>query len=352
MDFKQIFNTYLGFVNRLIPKHTQVPVVGIDIGTSYVKAVQITKPGNAFVLDAWGIERIEGGNAPEALRKLLAGVDFSSEKVPVTSVSGKGTLIRYMDMPQMPLEDLRKSLTFDLDKYFPFDPQSIYTDCAILDQKPKEKKMSVLVVAVKKEIIDERIKLFKEAGLELGHITVNSIALANAFSSVGPTVVSSANAKAVLDIGGAVSNISMIKDASPLFTRDIFIGNQDITLQAANILGVEASKPEELNRTIGQQTSEVLEAFGAAVSNLVGEVRLSLDYFMTEKNIQVDEMYLLGGGSLTKGMEHIFEKQLGMSVRRWDPLALVQLGASATASDVRTFSSQLGVAIGLGVSKV
>ena len=88
----------------------------------------------------------------------------------------------------MPLEDLRKSYIFELDKYFPFDPKSIYTDCSILDPEGKDKKMLVLLAAVKKEMVDERLKLFKEAGLELNRVTINSIAIANAFNRLGPQV--------------------------------------------------------------------------------------------------------------------------------------------------------------------
>ena len=113
-------------------------------------------------------------------------------------------MIRYVDLPRMPMDDLRKSYVYDLDKYFPFDPKSIYTDCSILNPDRKEKKMVVLLAAVKKEMVDERVKLFEETGFELNRVTINSIAIANAFNRLGPPVTPSGKAKAVLDIGGSV----------------------------------------------------------------------------------------------------------------------------------------------------
>ena len=362
LDVPKFLNAYLTFVNRMVPKPARDPVIGIDIGTSAIKAVVIAVNADGILeLNSWAIERIEGGDVKAALSVVLKRVGFTSQ-VPVTSVSGKGTLIRYIDMPRMPLEDLRKSFTYDLDKYFPFDPQSIYTDCFILDRQNKDKRMSVLVAAVKKEMVDERIKLFKEVGMELSHITINSIATANAFERLGPPKIPPpvagpvppevGQAKAILDIGGAVSNILVIKDISPCFTRDIFIGSQEITKHIANILGVDAAQADWLKHVPGERSVEVMAACEAALSQLVAEIRLSLDYFMTEKNFQVDELFLLGGGSLLKGIEAVFEKSLGIPVKTWNPLAGLRLGPLVDASQTQAFSAQLGVAIGLGVVTV
>lgn len=352
MNVNNLFKNYVAFLERFVPKPPQLPVVGIDIGTSAVKAVQISAISDGLELGAWGVERIINGNIKEALLKLKEKVNFSGDVVTVSSVSGKGTLIRYVDMPIMPLEDLRKSFAFELDKYFPFDPQTIYTDCAILEQKPKEKKMAVLVVAVKKEIVDERINLFKDVGVSLNRITVNSLAVANAFERLGPISPSTDKAKAILDFGGAVSSLLVVKDFSPRFTRDIFIGSHEITQQIANILGIDPQKAESLKLDPEALSKpEVQEACEAAVSNLVAEIRLSLDYFMTERNILIDELFLFGGGSLISGIENIVGKQIGITVKRWDPLTDLKLSTAVSATDVKNYSTQLGAAIGLGLVK-
>ncbi len=352
MNFNNLFKNYVSFLDQYVPKPPRLPVVGIDIGTSAVKAVQISPLSSGLELSAWGVERIENGNIKDALVKLQSKVSFTGNVVTVTSVSGKGTLIRYVDMPIMPLEDLRKSFAFELDKYFPFDPQTIYTDCAILEQRPKDKKMSVLVVAVKKEIVDERINLFKEVGVSLNRITVNSLAVANAFERLGPVSPTTDKAKAILDFGGAVSSLLVVKDFSPRFTRDIFIGSHEITQQIANILGVDSHKAESLKLDPESlQKPEVQEACEAAVSNLVAEIRLSLDYFMTERNILIDELFLFGGGSLISGIETIVGKQIGITVKRWDPLNDLKFSPAVAGSDVKNYSTQLGAAIGLGLVK-
>lgn len=351
LNFNELFNSYLSIVTRLVPKPPALPVIGIDIGTSTIKAAVITPSGNELELTAWDLERIESSDIKGALTRLLVRVPWAG-KVPVIAVSGKGTLIRYIDLPRMPLDDLRKSFVYDLDKYFPFDPQSIYSDCFILDDKTKDKRMPVLVAAVKKESVDERLKLFKELGVDVDHVSINSIAIANAFERLGPTLVETTHAKAILDIGSLVSNLLIIKDGVPRFTRDIFVGSQEMTRQIANNLGIDQAQAEQLKCSPGGRLEEITNACEAAVAHLVSETRLSMDYFMTEKNIQVDEFYLVGGGAQFKDIGSAFEKNLGVPVKIWDPLSRLKLSKSVSESNISTHSSQLGVAVGLAMTKI
>jgi len=348
MDYKKVFDQYLLLVNRLIPKPAAPPVIGIDIGTSSIKAVELGQSSAGFEIRHWAIEPLAGNDAKGALKKIGERLHFNDQKL-VSSVFGKGTLIRYVDLPRMPLEDLRRSYIFDLDKYFPFDPKSIYTDCSILDPEGKDKKMLVLMAAVKKEIVDERIKLFKESGLELNGVTINSIAIANAFNRLGPPVNTSGKAKAVLDIGGSASCLMIFKDSSPRFARDIFVGSQELTRKIANVMGVDGPQAEALKLAPGDKLAQVLEACDMPINNLITEIRLSMDYFMTEKNTQVDELFLGGGGSLMKGIDGVFEKHLGLPVKIWNPLATVSLKAPAASGDIQTYAAQFGVALGLGL---
>ncbi len=351
MNFKSLFEQYLNFVGQLLPKTSKPVIIGIDIGTSSLKAIELVAVTGGWELRNFIIERIDGGEVAAALKK-LAGRLQMTKQIPVTSVSGKGTLIRYVDMPRIPIGDLRKSFGYELDKYFPFDPQSIYYDCCILDPKSKDKKMSVLVAAVKKDVVDERLKLFKEAQIDLNHITTNAIATANAFDVLGPAVATGNHGKAILDIGGSVSTLMILKDRCPSFTRDIFVGSNDMTKQIANALGIDQSQAESLKCAPGDQMNKIIEACEAPLNQLIGEVRLSLDYFVTEKNVQVDELFLVGGGSLLKGIEVNFEKHLGVAVKIWNPLAGVRLSPEVANSDVHLYSSQLGVALGLGLMSV
>jgi type IV pilus assembly protein PilM len=347
MDFKKLFDQYLSLVNRLVPKPAAHPVIGIDIGSSTIKAVELGQAAGALEIRQWAIEPLAGHDTKSALKKIGERLHMKNQLL-ACSVSGKGTLIRYVDLPRMPLEDLRKSYIFDLDKYFPFDPKSIYTDCAILDPDGKDKKMLVVMAAVKKEMVDERLRLFKEDGFELSRVTISSIAAANAFGRFGPQAASAAGAKALLEIGASASCLLLFKDSSLRFARDIFTGGQELTKKIANALDIDLPQAEAIKHQPGEKLAQVLEACDMPLNNLISEIRVSMDYFMTERNIKVDELFLVGGGSLLKGIEGIFEKNLGVPVKLWDPLSGVRL-APAVSGDIQTYAAQFGVALGLGI---
>lgn len=348
MDYKNLFDQYLLWVNRLIPKPAAPPVIGIDIGSSSIKAVEVGQAAGGVEIRHWAVEPLVGNDTKSAFKKIGERLHFNGQ-ILACAVSGKGTLIRYVDLPRMSLEDLRKSYIFELDKYFPFDPKTIYTDCSILDPEGKDKKMLVLIAAVKKEMVDERLKFFKEEGLELSRVTINSIAIANAFSRLGPQVIASGKAKAVLDIGQSTSCLMIYKDSSLRFVRDIFVGSQELTKKIANVLAVDLQQAEAIKRQPGDKLAQVLEACDMPLNNLISEIRLSVDYFMTEKNIQVDELFLAGGGSLLKGMEGVFEKNLGLTVKIWNPLVSARLNATEVSGDIQAYAAQFGVALGLGL---
>jgi len=136
MDYQNIFKQYLTIVNSIIPKPAPPPVIGIDIGTSSIKAIELGQTSSGLEIRHWAIESLVGADTKAALKKIGDRLHLNNQQL-VSSIFGKGTLIRYVDLPRMPLDDLRKSYIFDLDKYFPFDPKSIYTDCSILDPEGK-----------------------------------------------------------------------------------------------------------------------------------------------------------------------------------------------------------------------
>ena len=348
MDVKNLWQIYVDTIIKLVPKPPLPAAIGIDIGTSNIKLIELARCSGGFELRNFKIEPFESATVSAVLKKLIDGVGLSNQTL-VVAVSGKGTLIRYVDVPKMSNDDLRKSLAYELDKYFPFDPSSIYYDCHIIDENLPDKKMAALVTAVKKDLVDERLRIFKQAGQELNKITTNAIATANAFGELAQPNEAASHAKGLLDIGGSLSNLMIIQNRSPRFTRDIYIGANDLTRQIANVLGVDAASAEAL-KISGERGEEVLNACEDTIANLVGEVRLSLDYFITERNINVDELFVVGGGAKMNGLTAVLEKHLGIPVKVWQPLAGLKLSTTVAQTDIFNHAPQLGVALGLALS--
>jgi type IV pilus assembly protein PilM len=257
-------------------------------------------------------------------------------------------------MPKMTLADLKRSFSFEVDKYFPFPKDQIYTDCHIIDPVGKDNKLPVLVAASKKELINERIKLITDAGLQADFITLNSIAIANVFDVLGSPKVSGETpgqgpkVVGVLDIGEVVSSITILVDNRPKFNRDIFIGGRDFTKSIATALHVTVEEAEKFKKD-PQRAAEVTAAVESATFDLISELRLSCDYFVTETNLSLNHLFLSGGGTAMESLRQSLPKQLEIATQHWNPTSLLKLATGVSAADIDAKAGYLGTALGLAL---
>ncbi len=344
---------YFSTIKQFLPSEQKTSAVGLDIGTGECKLIELAKSDKDYELVSWAIEPIKNGDANAAIKKILAELTTPCKSL-YTSVFGKGTLIRYIDMPKMSLEDLKSSFDIEADKYFPFAQDQIYTDCYILDVREKEKMMSVMAAAAKKELVDRRVKLLEECGVGAEFIGLNPVALANILNVFGVEDEATEKGKedltlALLDMGESVSSLTILVNKLPRFTRDIFIGGRDFTKGISVGLGVSFEEAEKLKREPGERLEEVNRACDSVVANVIQELRLSIDYFATEKNHDTDLLLLTGGASMLEGVAESFEKSLEVNVKQWDPVAALKTASEFSSREMGKKSLKLGVALGLAL---
>ena len=350
-----------GFIQKafknVVPERAGSTTVGLDIGTFACKGVKMKKAGSGYVLLDWSVVPVEAGDQKKAIKQVLR--NLSAEAMdPLTAVSGKGTLIRYIELPRMPLGDLKKCFAIEADKYFPFPLDRIYTDCHILDTTLKDNKMLVLVAASKKEIIDDRVALLTELGYHPSFISLNAVAISNIMNVLNPKMLESPEkaadasghaAVAILDIGEVVSNLTIMAQGMPLFTRDVFIGGRDFTKALTNSLSLRYDEAESLKKNPEKQLVKVLDACESVIINLVSELRLSFDYFMTEKNISITHLLLSGGTSQLEKMDEIIFRNLDIKVSRWNPFPWLTLADTVKPDELERNAASLAVALGLSL---
>jgi len=179
-----LLEKYFSTIKRFLPTEQKTSAIGLDIGTGECKLVELTKTDDVFELVHWAIEPIRNGDIKAAIQKIFTELTAPCKSL-YTSVFGKGTLIRYIEMPRMSIDDLKSSFDIEADKYFPFAQNQIYTDCYILDVKEREKTISVMAASAKRELIDRRTKLLDDLGIPIEFIGLNPIVLANALSVLG-----------------------------------------------------------------------------------------------------------------------------------------------------------------------
>lgn len=210
--------------------------------------------------------------------------------------------------------------------------------------------MSVMAAAAKKDIVDQRVKLLTDLGVQPDFIGINAVALANGLHVLGLREKEQAGSiVALFDMGESVSNLTIFVDKLPRFTRDIFIGGRDYTKRISNALGVSLEDAEALKRQPETRKEEVINACESAIMSMVQEIRLSFDYFATEKNKEVNHLLLTGGASMLENITEIFKKTLDIPVAIWNPIAPLKISPALSSEEVSRTALKLGVAVGLAL---
>lgn len=354
-----LLDKYLSIVKRIIPEKSQELSVGLDIGSHSCKLIEIAPTQDSFTVVNWAVEQVRGDGTEEALKRILNKASIHS-KSPFTSLSGHGTLVRLVDMPVMSLADLRNSFHIETDKYFPFPKDQAYTDCHIINPKNKDNKMSVLIAAAKKELVDHRLQLLSKVNLQADYIGLDSLALANIFSLMSQkknVPVSDKNvaeglksqAVAVLNVGDISTGLTIFKDNLPWFTRDIFLAGRDLNKRISNVLGVPFLEAEKIKCQPQDKVEVVTSTYESIFSNLVSEIRLSFDYFTTENNTPITKLLLTGGSSLLTGFDTFLAKNLDIAIEKWNPFSLLSLSPGVVEAEFNSNHQRLTVALGLAL---
>jgi len=323
---------------------------GLDIGNFSVKLVQIKKInfGKEKSL-SFAVVPIKGDGSPEriieAIKQAYKDLAIDSKKVNI-SVSGPNIIMRYIILPSMREVELTKSLEFELEKYIPFKREDAIIDYRILAHLPNN-QMIVLLVAVERRFISERVKLIKDAGLEPQTINVDAFALIEAFLGVLPKPKS---VTALLDIGYRLSKLVVLGYDIPYFSRDIEIGEYDIFQMISQKMNLDFNLAKELSyRPAEDKVKEVAEAVKPTLDSLLSELSLSFEYCERDLGKKVDQLYLSGGGSRIKLLSESLGNIRDLKIHIWNPTLGFRISSPLNPEGLREYSHLLAVAVGLAL---
>lgn len=341
----------------------QKSLVGLDLGSSVVKAIELTLEGPEPVVTGFARHEIPpGGNVADAVAACFQGGRFKSKKV-VTSVAGQSVVVRYVSMPKMSESELRQAIRFETDKYLPFELDEVQLDLQPLKRAPASNEsgkggkdgdqQAVLLAACKTRAIEERVQLAQGQGLSPVAIDVDVFALANAWELCGlPAEETESGAPrtaiALVDVGSARTSINVIAGGETCFSREINIGGADMTQAVARAMSIENFEAEAIKRASEAHELEVNTAIQPVLEDLVAELSLSLDYVEHHEGVQVEEILLSGGGCLAPGAAQHIEQSTGRKTRTWNPLEGLRVDASRVdVEELETWAPTLVVAVGL-----
>ncbi len=307
-------------------------LVGLDIGSHFVKAVELRHHKGGYDLTNLGVAQLppeaivdgvimDSAVVVESIRNLFSHLKIKNKNV-ATSVSGHSLIVKKIQLPLMTEEELEDQIQWEAEQYIPFEIEEVNVDFQILGPALEEEgQMEVLLVAVKKDIINDYAAVITEAGLTPQVVDVDAFALENIFEVSYPehldkTVV-------LVDVGASIMNINVLRNGVSTFTRDITMGGANFTEEIQKELGVSYEEAEVLKLgghvgTLGPQ--DALEVLRLTTENLVLEIQRSLDFFSaTSAEEEIDGLFLCGGSCRIPGLAAAVEERVGVSVEILNP---------------------------------
>ncbi|MCA9558900.1 MAG: type IV pilus assembly protein PilM [Myxococcales bacterium] len=342
--------------------------LGLDIGSSSVKLVQLRESKKGIQLANFSMaplpsEAIVDGalmNASavvDTIQGMVSAQKLKTKEVAV-SISGHSVIIKKISLPAMTQDELDESIKWEAEQYIPFDVNDVYLDYQILQSRPEQGQMDVLLVAAKKEVVDEYSGIVREAGLEPVVVDVDCFTIQNTFEvnygfPPGEAVV-------LLDIGASTININIISNGITTFTRDISMGGNQFTEEIQKQLNVSYDEAEayKLGGERGVDADSVVpqevERVMASVSeSMASEIHRSLDFYLaTSSEGRMSRVYLSGGTAKVPSLARTIENRVGVAVELVDPFRNIQVDPKLFNLDYLNEVRPLAVcAVGLGLRR-
>ena len=342
-------------------------VVGLDIGSSSIKLVHLKETKRGYQLLAFGMAQLP----PEAIidgalmnstvivstiRDLLRTHRVKHKEAGI-AISGHSVIIKKITLPAMTDQELEESIQWEAEQYIPFDINDVNIDVQVLTPEPTDQgQMDVLLVAAKKDMINDYLAVVQEAGLSPMVVDVAAFCVENAFE-VNYDVPTS-DTVVLCNIGASTININVLANGITAFTRDISMGGNQFTEEIQKQLNVSYDEAEALKLgggAVGDEDSvvpqEVERVIVGVSETLAGEIQRSLDFYAaTAVDSQLSRIYLSGGTCKIPSLYKIIENKVGVPVDIMYPFRNIELDPKRHDQEyIRDIGPASAVAVGLAI---
>ncbi len=329
----------------------QKSVVGVDIGTSYIKIVQVTHGATVPVLDTYGIVDMSGqidpNNKEQAviqtagiLRDLLAKARVTTTHC-VASLPNSAVFTSVVDMPLMSDDELASAMPFEAKKYVPLPIAEVALSWSIVTKDEAAKTQKVLLIAVPVSVRESYIKLFALAQLELEIIEIEALAL------IRSLVTMQQQNSIIIDIGAKSTGLNVIKDGLLQLTRNLNVGGDTITERIATSLNINRVRAEQFKKDFGMSKSTFVPESVKPVLSVIKSEILQLITLYRSHSVSIERIVLVGGSAALPGITDFFG-DLGPEVIIGNPLTGVTYPQTIQPVITR-YSYQLPIAVGLAL---
>ncbi len=339
--------------------------LGVDIGSHSIKIAEVEDSPHGLVLKNFGMAPVprlaivegvvkERAQVADIIATLVKNLKTKSKRT-ATSIAGYSVIIKKINLPLMSEKELENNIAVEASQYIPFDINDVYIDFQILGTSEEKKdRMDVMLVAAKRETIDEYSELLREADLIPAIIDADPFALENAYEFSYDTGDQNI---ALVDIGASKININILVNGVSNFTRDASYGGDQITEQIQSKFNLPYDQSETLKISgdvEADKRSDLTEIFSSNCSLWTMEIRRAIDfYYANYPDRSLAKIVLSGGSAKIAGLSDILSRETDIPVEIFDPFARLDVDPDRFDTEyVSQVGPQAAIAIGLALRSV
>ncbi len=336
-------------------------VVGMSIGSSSIKLVELKKSGKSWKLLHFGVallpedviinrEIVNQIAVVDKVKELVATLRLKTKNV-CTSLSGTSLIIKRMQLEIPNVKELQESVFWEAEQYLPFDVSEVVMDFQMLS-RTKDAKTDVILVAVKRSVLDSYIGCVEDSGLKAKIVDVDFFALQNLFEANYPSNPS--EAVLLVDIGASALKIVVVHNGVPVFTKDSPVGGRMLTAEIQKNLNLSYADAENLKMGGSEQGTmpqEVSDLMNIMAENIATEIKRALDFYnASSAGAPVSYVLLTGGCARIPDLSRIVEEAIGHPTQLLNPFNALSYDPGVFKADyLNTIAPIAAIPIGLAL---
>ncbi len=337
-------------------------LVGVDIGASSIKVVQLKETRKRLSVVRYGIAPLPPQTIVDGhIMNRAAVIDaltsiWTNQRIPMRDVSigvyGQSVIVRKITVPMMTAAELAEQITWEAEQHIPFDIKVMNIDYEVLRRRPEAGQMDLLLVAAKKDEINDYASVVREARIKPQIVDINAFSVQNAFEFVHG--LPDDQTIALLNVGAAVSSLNIVSRGVSAFTREVTNAGNTVTEEIQRQMGIPFEQAEQMKIAAAQGgvvQPQVHQIIAQACDALAGEIQRSLDFYLaTSGEAEIQRVYVCGGSAYLSPLISAIEKRARVPVMVLDPLAnLTADPRTVNDGELRSHAAQLCVAVGLAL---
>lgn len=338
-------------------------LVGLDIGSSTVKAVEMKAGKNdTWQLTTIGMEYLphesivdgqimDSTSVIDAIQRLFSEYKIKTQDV-ATAISGSSVIVKKIQLPSMSEQELAESIHWEAEQYIPFDIQEVNLDYQVLDPGAAGGNMDILLVAAKKDKINDYQSVITQAGRNPIVMDIDAFALQNAYEmNYG---VEPGRVIAMVNVGASQANVNVMRGDTSIFTRDITtVGGNQYSSAIQKDLGVGFEQAETMKQGHGDNADAVNQILGQVNEQVLTEVQKTFDFFKAATSEDhIDRMVLSGGSARVPGLADAMSDRFDTRVEIFNPFQSVTYSPKDfDAEFLEEVGPACAIAVGLAMRK-